>query len=215
MTRNFFTNVSNKHKFVLWATDRCGARYNFRTLSDFGAEFLNSEMVHLYSCEDGLEDYKIICLTRHPAARLVSHYHLVMDVWDLVREGKYNRIDFKDFLYDHINDVDTPYERIESVEGFLNECKSRCNWFREPDLYLRLDYIKEDYASLKDLVPTLDIDLQKVEFDDNSDYSSRHWGKTKIKDYYTSQMLNDLYNSQFFNKDYKKAGFSPELVQEF
>lgn len=220
------TNVDHTNRLLWWATDRCASRYVHSVLYKAGTRFAYNDSIgqfnHGYSCEDDCEEYIIICQTRHPAARLLSHYFLVIfdrEDYKNFSWGKGKFIEWEEFFYDHlkddVEDKDVGYELLTPVNEFYRECKTRCSWWREPDLLIRAEYLREDIKKIQDLIPLLNFDLTKVKSylhtdKQDSGYSSKNMFKKKqIMDYYTPAMLLELYESNIWHDDYILHNWGP------
>jgi len=220
------TNVDHSNKVLWWATDRCASRYTHTVLHKAGAIFAYNDSVgqfnHGYSCEDGCEEYTIICQTRHPAARLLSHYFLAIfdrEDYKNFSWGKGKFVEWEEFFYNHlkedVEDEDVGFELLTPVNSFYSECKERCTWWREPDLLIRAEYLDVDIKRMAELIPTLNFDLTKVKSylhtdTQDSGYSSKNmFNKKPIMDYYTPEMLLELYESNIWNDDYILHNWGP------
>ena len=214
------TNVDYSNKLLWWATDRCASRYCHKIFYDAGTMFTYNDSVgqfnHGYLCPDGAEDFTIVCSTRHPAARLLSHYFLVFhDRQDYKTfnwsKGKF--LEFSEFFEIHMelnkwDDLSVGFELASPISFYYDACKEKSNWFRNPNYLLRAEYLKEDFIEIQKGLPHLSFNIDNIRSFSNSDkqkniFSSKErFNKKPLMEYYNEDMLRYMSENKFWKMDY-------------
>lgn len=205
MNRNVSINKSDENKAFIWLPPKTGSMHAEVIFNMFSFKFyrgspcLNypvetSDFIihsHAYHLFDGHENYKLICTARNPITRLISAYLFRNPENELTPQG------FKKFFSKNLKE--------NQFEYWLGGIKLH----REPDYYLRLENLYEDYLKIPFVRESKinEIGILKDFCFKKKNQSNK---TLTVEECYTSDMVDYIYNEY---KDYfDKLGYErPKL----
>ena len=192
-------NISDEHRFVLWAPPRTGARFTFQVLQQFGLSHYSSNgeerpvPTHAITVPQHCREYQPLLLVRNPYSRLLSLWRWQMQLRREGRQTLRHPQGFKEFY----NSVAPGYMAIWPMLDKLGSDRMR---LVGRSTRLHLETLREDIDRLPFVAE------QQYLWPENR-YASKYDRPHKIS-YYTPGLLRRV--AKDYAQDFMLGGYDPD-----
>lgn len=198
-------NVSEKYKFIIWATAGCGSRSCLSTLVRAGVDDLmnmnenfhfpnTGSFTHQQGIPKGYEDYPIICLTRNPYSRLVSAF--LDEKRQFLEKNPEFDYSFEYWLY-KVYFIENRFPSSQS-DFFVDEWDSFVN---SPKYFIRMENMEEDLKKI-DILQSLDFSdevldalVRKNNYANENEFDEYVGNFQKYQRFYNEELANFVYDN--------------------